>query len=293
MVNGKHKISFGRILNGLGLIVLGFITLYPFIFLVSTSLSAPSELSRNSVVLLPRGLTLSNYAKVIDDSKLWNGYKNTLIMVTLDIVVGVTATTMMAYPLSVRGGFEKYSNPIMKMVMITMYFSGGMIPTYLLVKTLGLIDTFWSITLPATISSFHLIITRTFMRDLPSELSEAASIDGANDIYTFFKIILPLCMPIIAVVMLYRAVGTWNCFMSPLLYLNSPEKYPLQVYLRQLLSQTTMQDYRVESDSAIGKLDSTSIRACIMVVSTLPILIGYPFLQKYFVKGMMIGSVKG
>lgn len=288
------RTGFGTALN---LIILGFMaffTAYPFLYLLSVSLSDPALLMREGVYFWPRGFDLSTYGEVFQDAKLLSGYKNTLIIVSLDVVFGVFFTIMMAYPLAMRGDFTRYSNWIMKMVMVTMYFSGGLIPSFLLVRSLGMIDTYWALVIPGVISSFHLIIARTFIRELPQEMYDASAIDGANEIQTCFKIVLPLCMPIVSVIILYRAVGSWNSFFSPMLYLNSPSKYPLQIYLRDLLSQTEMNEYREMAASGSKEtFASLSVKACVLVVSTVPILVAYPFLQKYFVKGMMIGAVKG
>lgn len=293
MKKHRKRISAGGSINAVLLLFLAFATAYPFLYLLSISLSDPALLARKGVILLPRGIDFSTYEYALSDERLLLGYKNTLIAVALDIVVGVLFTMMMAYPLAVRSGFTRYSNIIMKFVLVTMYFSGGLIPTYLVVRGLGLIDTFWALCLPGAVSSFHLIIARTFIRELPSELYDAASIDGANEVETFIKIVLPLSMPIVAVIIMYRAVGTWNSFFSPLLYLNSPDKYPLQIYLRELVIETSMVEFREVVAVNQQTFPAMSIKACVLVLSTLPILIAYPFLQKYFVKGMTIGAVKG
>lgn len=293
MQRRKSRRNTGGVLNAAILLLLAFSTVYPFIYLLSTSFSDPAQLARGNVFLLPKGFDLSTYRKVFQDAKLLSGYKNTILLVLMDVAIGVFFTMMMAYPLAVRGAFTRYSNVIMKFVLVTMYFSGGLIPSFLLVRGLGLIDTFWAIVLPGTVSSFHLIIARTYIRELPSELYDASAIDGANEVQVFFRIVLPLCMPIVSVIILYRAVGTWNAFFAPMLYLNTPGKYPLQIYLRDLLSQSEMNDYRDMASGNKEAFASMSIKACVLVVSTLPILVTYPFLQKYFVKGMMIGAVKG
>lgn len=279
-------------LNLICLALLGFFTLYPFLYLLAVSISDPAQMSRSTVYLLPKGFSLKAYADVFKDAKLLNGFKNTLIIAAMDVSLGVVCTMMMAYPLAMRGYFTKYSNIIMKFVLVTMYFSGGLIPSYLLMKNLGLINSFWALALPGAVSSFHLIIARTYIRDsIPADLYDASSIDGANEAETFIKIVIPLSMPIIAVIILYRTVGAWNSFFSPLLYLNSPGKYPLQIYLRELLLESEMVEYReIKTKESFS---STSLKAAVLVVSTAPILIGYPFLQKYFVKGITIGAIKG
>jgi ABC-type glycerol-3-phosphate transport system permease component len=175
-----------------------------------------------------------------------------------------------------------------------MYFTGGMIPTYILVNNLGLIDSIWAMVIPSLVSSFNLILARTFIRELPSDLYEAAVIDGANEIYIFYEIVLPLSKPIIAVITLYYAVGIWNSFFTPLLYLNSPAKLPLQIYLREMVVASQLQDYQSGGSFDRGVVFATeAVKSCTLVISTIPILIFYPFLQKYFTRGVLIGAIKG
>jgi ABC-type glycerol-3-phosphate transport system permease component len=186
----------------------------------------------------------------------------------------------------------------MKFVVFTMLFSGGLIPTYLVVRTLKLVNTFWVMVIPWAISPFYLILVRTFMQQLPVELFEAAELEGSGDMDMYIRIVLPLCMPIIACISLYYAVGAWNAYMTPLIYLTSESKYPLQIFLRQIILQSVMQEREMAatgSETLIMGItfNSESIKAATLVVSTIPILVVYPFLQKYFAKGIMVGAIKG
>ena len=290
----KNYLNHESKINLIFLAFLGFVTVYPFLYLVSVSISDAAIMNKSPVILLPKGFSLDAYAKVMQDAKLWRGFRNSVIIMVLEVSISLCCTMMMAYPLALRGGFTKYSSVMMKMVMFSMYFSGGMIPSFLVIKSLGMINTYWALIIPGAVSSYHLIIARSYIRDsIPNEIYDASSIDGANEAVTFFRIVLPLSMPIISVIILYRAVGSWNSFFSPLLYLNNSNKYPLQIYLRELLLEGEMTDYREAERATRTAFSSMSLKAAVLVVSTLPILIAYPFLQKYFVKGMMVGSIKG
>lgn len=290
----KNYLNRESKLNLIFLAFLGFITVYPFLYLVSVSFSDAAIMNKSPVILLPKGFSLDAYEKVVQDEKLWRGFFNSINIMVGEVLISLCCTMMMAYPLALRGGFTKYSNIMMKMVMVSMYFSGGMIPLFLVVKELGMINTYWSLVIPGAVSSYHLIIARSYIRDsIPNEIYDASSIDGANEAVTFTRIVLPLSMPIVSVLILYRAVGSWNSFFSPLLYLNNSNKYPLQIYLRELLLEGEMTDYREAERVTRASFSSMSLKAAVLVVSTLPVLIAYPFLQKYFIKGMMIGAVKG
>jgi putative aldouronate transport system permease protein len=185
----------------------------------------------------------------------------------------------------------------MRFVIFTMLFSGGLIPTYLVIRSVGLINTFWVMVIPGAVSTFYLILTRTFMQQLPLELYEAAEIEGCGDFNIYLRIVLPLSMPIIACIALYYAVGTWNSYQTPLFYLTSESKYPLQIFLRQIIMQASIQEMEMattgrETLIAGAAYSSQSVKCATLVLSTVPILLAYPFLQKYFVSGMTIGAVK-
>jgi putative aldouronate transport system permease protein len=291
------RIRIGTLANYLVISIIGFITLYPFIYILSASVSPPTALISSRVILLPKGFNLAAYEVVFKDGRLISGFINSIKYTLVAVAVSVFLTTLTAYPLS-QPKFKRYAQFYMKFVVFTMLFSGGLIPTYLVIRNLGMVNTFWVMVIPWAISPFYLILVRTFMQQLPLELFEAAEIEGCGDMDMYFRIVIPLCMPIIACIALYYAVGTWNAYMNPLIYLTSESKYPLQIFLRQIVLMSAMQEMEMAATGSetliIGATyNSESIRAATLVVSTIPILLAYPFLQKYFVKGIMVGAIKG
>jgi len=265
-------------------------TLYPFVFVISASVSDPTALGRGEVWLWPVGLQFNSYKRVLGDPQIWTSYYNTIWYVVVGTAINLFLTTVTAYPLSRR--YFSGRGKVMMFVAFTMFFSGGMVPTYLLVKSLGLMNTRLAVVLPVAISTWNMIIMRTFFEGIPVELEEAAKIDGENDLGILARIMIPLSKPVIAVMVLFYAVGHWNSWFNAMLYINDTDKNPLQILLRKILIQfdqnTIMADVQLGQDM-IGQ----SIRYATIMVSTLPILCAYPFLQKYFVKGVMIGAIKG
>ena len=286
----KKSNTTGNIINNILLVFIGLVTLYPFIYVLSTSISSSDALVNGRVFLLPKGFSLSAFKRMLDDKNLWMGFKNSVIYTFIGTICCVAATLITAYPLAQKNGFEKYSKPFMKMVIFTMYFSGGMIPTFLLVKNLGMLDTFWSIFVPSIITPFQLIIAKTFIEGIPTSICESAKIDGANEIQIFARIIVPLSLPIIAVLCLYNLTGVWNEFRAPMLYINSQDKYPLQVFVREIVLKAQMID-RGMFDKNSG-FNSETIKAATLVVTTIPVLIVYPLIQRYLVSGITVGAVK-
>jgi putative aldouronate transport system permease protein len=266
------------------------VTLYPFVYIFSASISESSALGRGEVWLFPKGFNLDAYKIVFDDQQVWTSYSNTIWYVVVGTAINMFLTTITAYPLSRK----KFSgrDKIMMFIAFTMFFSGGLVPGYLLVRKLGLINTRWAIVLPAGISTWNMIIMRTFFEGIPESLHEAATIDGCSDMRILFKIFLPLSLPVIAVMVLFYAVGHWNSYFSALVYINDQNLYPLQMHLRKILiqfNQNEMLDQLTEGRDVVGQ----SVRYATIIVSTVPILMVYPFLQKYFVKGVMVGAIKG
>lgn len=297
MLFGKRKTREDRIFeaaNCLVLILAAFLVLYPLYFIVIASVSDPNLVAGGHVWLFPKGFTLEGYKRIFSDSSILSGYKNSIIYAASGAVITVTLTVTAAYPLSRRDFYGK--NFFMGIFMITMFFGGGLIPTYLVVKKLHMLDTVWAMIIPNAVSVFNLIITRTFFTmSIPEELREAASIDGCTDIKFFTKILLPLSKPIIAVIALFTIVGQWNGYFDALIFINKERMYPLQLILRNILIQSQpQQGMIVDVDTLLAKQRARElIQYGIIIVSTLPLLIIYPFLQKYFVKGVMIGSIKG
>ncbi len=267
------------------------ITLYPFLYIISASFSDATALGRGEVWLLPKGFSLVAYKLVIENNRIWTSYYNTIWYVVVGTAFNMIMTTLTAYPLSRK----KFSarDKIMMFIAFTMFFSGGLVPTYLLVQTIGLINSRWSLVIPAAISTWNLILMRTFFEGIPESLHEAATIDGCSEFKIMFKIFLPLSLPVMAVMVLFYAVAHWNSFFSALMYLNDQDKYPLQIVLRKILMQYDQGDDMLQNITKGRDVVGQSVRYATIVVSTVPILLVYPFLQKYFVKGVMIGAIKG
>ena len=284
------------IVNIIIMLALLVIFLWPLWFVVIASFSNPNEVWNGNVILLPKGFTLSAYEAVSPYKMIWTGYKNTIIYTVVGTFINLVMTICAAYPLSRKDFVPR--NFLMFIFMLTMYFSGGLIPTYLVVSKMHLLNTPWAMMIPGAVSIYNVIITRTyFVNSIPSSLQEAAELDGANTFQFLMKIVLPLSKPIIAVIALYYAVGHWNDFFTALIYLNDKELMPLQSFLRDLLmsnkmSLNNMQGLDAAQAEAKMQLSQT-LKYSAIIVSTVPVLCIYPFIQKYFVKGVMIGSVKG
>ncbi|MEC0203425.1 carbohydrate ABC transporter permease [Paenibacillus lautus] len=268
------------------------IVLYPLIFIVSASFSDPTRVLNGEVWLLPKSVTLDAYTNILQNEKIWTGYRNTIIFTIVGTVMNIIMTILAAYPLS-RPDLPG-RNAIMVFITLTMFFSGGLIPTYLLVKDLGMVDTMWALLVPGAIATYNLIVMRTyFQSSIPWELQEAAHIDGCSNWRLLFSIILPLSKPILAVMVLFYAVGHWNSFFNALIYIRNEDLHPLQLVLREILliSQSASVDGSVGLEDKI--LLAESIKYAVIIVSSLPVLLMYPFVQRHFVKGVMIGSIKG
>jgi len=271
--------------------VLMAVTLYPMLYVLFASFSDPMLLANEKGVLLrPVGFSLAGYDMVFQNPQIWNGFKNTFLYVGVGTAFSLTSTALGAYTLSRRG--LKWNKLILMMVVFTMFFSGGLIPLFLLVKGLGLINTLWAVILPNAISAYNLIVMRTFFQGISEELIESARMDGANDVIIFIRIVLPLSWAVMAVIGLFYAVSEWNSWFNASIFLRERSMYPLQLLLREILVQNQI-DYSMisttEMDSVMAK---QMIKYSAIIVSTVPILFVYPFLQKYFVKGVMIGSLK-
>lgn len=281
------------ICNTLFMLFMILITLYPFYYVITCSLSDSNFLvGDKGAMLWPKGFSLNAYGAVFKNPNILSGYKITLFVVVLGTAINVLMTAMGAFVVT-RRNFPM-SKIMMKMMIFTMYFSGGMIPSYLLVNNfLGLNDSLWALILPMAVSTYNLIIMKTNFEGIPQSLEESAEIDGANDIAIFFRIILPLSIPILAVMVLFYGVSHWNSWFQALLYISSRRKYPLQLILREILIMNTMGDMLQGEGSGDKYTIGEGIRYATIIAATLPILFVYPFIQKYFVKGIMIGAVKG
>ncbi|MFE0560384.1 carbohydrate ABC transporter permease [Paenibacillus sp. FSL W8-0187] len=278
-------------------IILSFITLlvlYPLFFVLIASISAPETVMRGEVWLWPKELSFVGYERLFANSELMRGFLNTLLYTTTGTALNVLMTIAAAYPLS-RADFNG-RGIFTAIIVFTMFFSGGMIPNYLLVKELGMLDTIWAIIIPSAVSVWNIIIMRTFFQSsIPKEMQEAAFIDGASNMRVLLRIVLPLSGPILAVMVLFYAVGHWNSYFSALIYLSDRANYPMQLFLREILVQGQMQEMVDISDDSLARslMDAEAIKYAAVIVTNLPMLLLYPFLQKYFVKGVMIGAIKG
>ena len=272
--------------------------LYPLIYVISASVSDPVLVDSGKVILWPMGITLEGYGEIFKYRPVWIGYRNTILYTITGTFINLVATLPCAYALSRRELIGR--NFIMLIFTFTMFFSGGMIPTYLAMRSYNLLDTPFALLFPGMVSVYNLIIARTyFSASVPLELQEAAMIDGCRNIRLFTNIVLPLSMPMTAVIMLYYAVGHWNSYFNALIYLSKSELYPLQLFLRNILLEDMTQDLLSVTDSESAaeiarRMQLKSImKYGLVVVSSVPVLILYPFLQKYFAKGVMIGALKG
>jgi len=282
------------IINFFLVAIILLLVVYPLYFIIIASISDPNMIYEGKVWLLPKELTLEGYQRIFGDSKIWLGYKNSIIYTVVGTIVNVSFTLMAAYALSRKDLYGR--NVIMFLFLMTMFFSGGLIPTYLVVKNLGLLNTMWALILPKAVAVWNVIVAKTFFESsIPNELLEAARIDGCSDVKFFWKIVLPLSKPIVAVMVLFYAVGHWNSYFDALIYLNNENLYPLQLILRNILIQnqaSTMMISDLDSLAAKQRV-SELIKYGVIIVASIPLLIVYPFVQKYFVKGVMIGGIKG
>jgi putative aldouronate transport system permease protein len=270
------------------------LVVYPLYFIVIASISNPNMIYEGKVWFLPRDITFEGYQRIFSDSKIWLGYKNSIIYTFVGTIINVSFTLMAAYALSRKDLYGR--NLIMFLFLFTMFFSGGLIPTYLVVKDLGLLNTMWALILPKAVAVWNVIVARTyFQTSIPDEMLEAAKMDGCSDAKFFWKIVLPLSKPIVAVMVLFYAVGHWNSYFDALIYLNNENLYPLQLILRNILIQNEASTQMMSDlDSLAAKQRiSELIKYGVIIVASIPLLILYPFVQKYFVKGVMIGGIKG
>ncbi|UJF33922.1 carbohydrate ABC transporter permease [Paenibacillus hexagrammi] len=278
------------ILNYTLLTVIGLITIIPFIHVVAGSFTTSAEMAAKTFVLIPTDWSLEAYKFIFSTSTIFKAMGVSIGVTLLGTVFSMFVTALMAYGLSRRDLDGR--KPIMFLVVFTMLFSGGLIPTFLVVKELGLIDSYAALVLPSAVSAFNLIILKNFFQNIPEGLEESAKIDGASDFGILFRIVLPLSMPAIATISLFYAVTYWNTYLSAILYLNESAMWPIQVLLRQIVVLASGMDYSSTLDNVTPPPEQ-SVKMAVIVVATLPILLIYPFLQKHFAKGALLGSMKG
>lgn len=281
------------VVNVLVMFVIIAICIYPLIYLISKSLSSVEFVRANMVYLYPRGFNIDSYKEVLKNGLFWIAYKNTIIYTVVGTVLNLLLSTSMAYCLSRKNLI--FRKGITMMVIITMFFGGGLIPNFLLIKWLNLYDTMWSLILPGLISTYNMIIVRTYIKTIPEEIIESVRVDGGNDLQIFAKIILPLSKPVIATVGLFYAIGHWNSYFNAMIYLKTKVKYPVQLVLKEMIVDQDLQSIAAGAYESMNQQPPTSemLIAASIVITLIPVLIVYPFVQRYFVKGIMIGSVKG
>lgn len=291
----EKKFTIGWLLRNLVLWFVVFIVLFPVFHMISVSLSGTWDVITNNVGVWPKidgkfGVTLAVYKHVLADPLIFTAYKNTIVYTVLGTAIALFVLSTGAYALS-KANRLPGGKTLNILVMITMFFSGGMIPTFLCIKWLGLLDTIWAIVLPHAFGAYNCIIMRSFFSGFPKEIEESGRLDGLNDIGILWYLVLPTSTAVLATIGLFVAVSQWNGFMGPLLYLNDETKYPLQIILRQIVMESLMNEF--EGAARDTTFAENSIKYATIAVAVIPIIAVYPFLQKYFVKGVMIGSVKG
>ena len=311
LVNGKDitkmKISSGPVgqnatlgsrifdvLNYLIVTLIALTTLFPFIYIISASFATEYEITTRPMFIIPQDVTLNAYKFIFSSNKILQGFRNSIFITVCGTAINLFFTVTMAYALSkkrLRG-----RNFFLNMVIISMFFSGGMIPGYIIIaNVLNLKNTFWAVLLPGAISSYNLMIVKNFFQGIPQELEESAAIDGSTDIGILWKIVLPLSLPVLATFGLFYAVGHWNAYFGAMIYMTgAKEKWPLQVLLRELIILANGSACDITNmDPEFIQPPEQSVKMAVIVVSTVPIMCVYPFLQKYFVKGVMVGALKG
>lgn len=289
----KKDIAFDTV-NYILLSMILLCVMYPLYFMVIASFSDPTAVNNGQAFLLPKGINLGGYKKILGYSMIWTGYRNSILYTFAATSISIIVTMMLAYTMSRKQFFGK--RLLLLYVMIPMYFSGGMIPTFLLVQTLGLYNNPAIMIIIGMVSTFNVIVAKSSIQNtIPEELYEAAWMDGCSHIRFFFKIVMPLSKAIIAVLILYYGIANWNGYMNALIYLNKREYQPLQIVLREILIQSQVAgDLVAGAEDAVKKQQETEMmKYALIIVATLPLMTAYPFLQKYFTQGIMVGSVKG
>ena len=288
-----------NIINTTAVTIITLVILYPLIFVISASISDPAAVSTGKMWLWPVDITFEGFKRVFANDAIWLGYRNTIFYTIVGTIIHLMVLLPCAYALSRKELMAKKF--VLWIILFTMLFNGGLIPTYLVIKGLGFLDTMWAIVIPNVVGAWSILVARAFFQQtIPDQLVEASKIDGASDYYIFWKIVLPLSAPIIAVMALFHAVGLWNQYFNALIYLSDDDKFPLQLILRQILVLNEVDtstggagDTGGMAESFIEQVRNAAlVKYAVIIVSALPLLIVYPFLQRFFVQGVLIGSIK-
>lgn len=292
----QYTSTSSRIFDGFNiflLLLLVFVTIYPIYYIFIVSISDGNLVTRGVIKMYPQDITFEAYKVVLNNPDIWRAYGNTVLYTVVGTIINLFMTSLCGYVLSRK---DVYGRSVLIIVVVfTMFISGGLIPLYLVVLKLGLINTMWALVLPSAINTFNMIIMKTFFEGIPMALQESAYLDGANDFQVLFKIILPLSLPVMATMVLFYSVQHWNSFFPALIYLNESSKYPVQVLLRNIVIAGEFADQATSIGNASSnfRVVATNYKFAVIIITILPILCVYPFLQKYFVKGAMIGALKG
>jgi len=279
-----------RAVNGIILTGVVIVTLYPFANIIARSLSDEGYIRSGQVNIIPRGFNLDTYRLVMSDSMFWTNYRNTIVYTVTATVISIVLTTCYAYVLSKKD--LKGRSALVGIAVFTMFFSGGLIPNYVLITSLGLKNSIWAIVLPNAINVFNLLVMKAFFESLPTELEEAAAVDGLNTYGILWRIVIPLSKAIIATMVLFYAVSFWNSWFTAFLYMDRSELFPVTVYLRNLIAGATTATSTGSSSDSLAQA-AANIQAVTIILTVLPIIMVYPFIQRYFVSGIMLGAVKG
>lgn len=286
MVRGSEDKVFNTFIY-IVLALVGLAAVVPLLYVVSVSLTPYAEVLKNGgYVIIPKEITFSAYSKLLSNPAIWNGMKITLFVTIVGTAINLILTVLFAYPLSRKG--LPHRKFFLFIIVFTLLFSGGIIPTYLIVKNTGLIDTVWSLILPNAIWSFNVLIMKSFFENLPEELFESARIDGAGEFRILWQLVVPLSLPSVLTIGLFYAVGHWNQFFQAIMYVTDRELFPLQVVVREILMLSQQ-----GTENAENMVPTVTLQMAAVIVASLPIVVVYPFLQKHFTKGMLLGSVKG
>jgi putative aldouronate transport system permease protein len=298
-VRAGSRIGAFEIVNGVFMICVMFVVVYPVLNVIAISLSNANHIAQSDVTFFPRGFTAEAYSYILKDKQVWTGYRNSIFYAAGSALVTLLFTSMFAYPLANRGLVGRKFFTIF--LSITMFFNGGMIPGYLLIRSLHLIDNPLALILPGCVGAYNVFVFRTFFNNIPGELLESAKIDGANDFTILFRVVLPLSRALLATFGLFTIIGSWNSWFNGLIYLKNNELYPVQLVLREYLYVLDMVNMQARAGMGGGALNPQllqritpkGVRMAMAVVTMFPIMLIYPFFQKYFVKGVMIGAIKG
>lgn len=275
--------------------IVAFISIYPMYYVLVLSVSSPQAAAAMNTYLWPDTINIGSYTLIVRDATMWRAYGNTLLYVVVTTVIMLCTCVMVAYPLTCPRLIGRKWLTVF--LIIPMYFGGGLIPSFLLVSKLGMYDTIWAVILPSCFSIWNIILTRTYFTSIPDSLREAGRIDGATHLQIMTKIYLPICKPILAVIAIYTIVGTWNSWFNAMVYLPNGNLHPLQLYLRSVLVEQTVDLSKLPMQDAeamaLKRLSNMQLKYAMIIFTTLPVIFAYPFFQKHFVKGVMLGSLKG